>query len=94
MSNKKHELQTLRFRADEKEIERYLESEFPEEDIYYSASWDEIRELAHREAQRQNLAEPGADVQRANYALSLLGIPHQDTEAQQDAQGNWYIYWR
>jgi hypothetical protein len=63
------------------------------ESLYYRARWDEICGKAGREARRQRLCPP-RDVRAASYALDILGIPYQYTEADQDDRGRWFIYWR
>lgn len=61
--------------------------------ILYSAHWNEILILAAQEARRQSSATP-CDVRIAGYALDLLGIPNQHSEAELDESGRWIVYWR
>ena len=68
-------------------------SGFSNQPLYYSARWNEIQERASQEARRQGLARPD-DVRCANYALDILGIPNEHSEADQDEKGNWIVYWR
>ncbi len=84
-------LKTLRML--EEELGEVLHSGMSGEYLYYCAEWEEIRELSVRKARKQHAVEPN-DVRAANYALDLLGIPSQYTEADQDETGDWVIYWR
>jgi hypothetical protein len=61
--------------------------------LFYSARWDEIQRLAAIEARRQYLEAP-SDVRCAGYALDILGVPNEHSEADQDEKGNWIVYWR
>lgn len=68
-------------------------SGFSKQPLYYSARWDEIRQMAHKEAWRRGQAIPD-DVRRADYALDILGIPNEYSEADLDEKGSWIVYWR
>jgi len=68
-------------------------SGFSGQPLYYSARWDEIQEMAWKEARRRGMARPD-DVRCANYALDILGLPNEHCEADQDEKGNWIVYWR
>ncbi len=67
-------------------------SGFSKYPLYYSARWDELQEMAWKEARRRNLAKPD-DVRWADYALDILGIPNHRCEADQDEKGTWFVYW-
>ena len=84
-------LQTLKVPEDE--LGEVLKSGTSRVSLYYSAHWEEIRERATRVAKEQDRWEPN-DVRLANYALDLLGIPNHYSEADQDDEGNWIVYWR
>jgi len=85
------EIKSLRVLMEEIDGEVFRSS-FSNQPLYYSALWDEIQEMAWKEARRRNLARP-KDVRCASYALDVLGIPNHHTEAEQDRQGNWLVYW-
>jgi len=72
--------------------EGVFRSGFSKEPLFYSARWNEIQDLAWKEARRQNLAKPD-DIRGAHYALDILGIPNQHSEADQDEKGTWFVYW-
>lgn len=84
-------LQTLKVLEDE--LGEVLKSGACGESLYYSAHWEEILERATRMAKEQGRWEPN-DVRQANCALDLIGIPNHYSEADQDDEGNWIIYWR
>lgn len=84
-------LQTLKVLEDE--LGEVLKSGTSRESLYYSAHWKEIFERAAKVAKEQGRWEPN-DVRLAYYALDLLGIPNRYSEADQDDEGNWIVYWR
>jgi len=61
--------------------------------LYYSLEWQELQKVASRIANRKSWSQP-KDVREADYALDLIGIPHQAVEADQDQTGAWIICWR
>lgn len=84
-------LQTLKVL--EEELGEVLKSGVGRESLYYSARWEEILKRATQAAKEQDQWEPN-DVRLANYALDLIGVPNHYSEADQDDEGNWIIYWR
>lgn len=84
-------LKTLRILEDK--LGEVPKSGLSGQSLYYSASWEEIRKLSWKAAQAQYREAP-EDVREAGYALDLLGIPYESTEAELDDQGNWIVYWR
>lgn len=77
----------------EDELGEVLKSGRNGESLYYCADWEEIEEQAAQEARKERLSETH-DVRAADYALDLLGIPNNYSEADQDEKGNWTVYWR
>jgi hypothetical protein len=88
----KMNIPSLRVMMQETDAEAFR-SGFSGQPLYYSARWNEIRELAWKEARRQRLARPD-DVRCAGYALDILGIPNEHSEADLDEKGIWTVYWR
>lgn len=83
-------LKTIRFLLDD--FGEMFKSGMTGEPLYFSAHWEEIRELTNKEA-RRNGTWP-IDVRSAGYALDLLGISNRYSEAEVDENGNWIVYWR
>lgn len=83
-------LQTIRVLADEPQ--EVFRSGATGEILYYSAHWEEIRQLTNKKAREQGTWP--IDVRCAGYALDLLGIPNHHSEAEPDEKGNWIVYWR
>ena len=65
------------------------------ESLYYSVSWEELRDEANRVLAEHLKSDSFlGDVRYAGYALDVLGIPNRHSEADQDEKGNWIVYWR
>jgi len=77
----------------EDELGEVLKSGSTGESLYYSIHWEELVEDANKVLEGQD-ETPIGDVRSAGYALDILGIPNHYTEADEDENGNWIVYWR
>lgn len=83
-------LETLRVLEDD--LGEVARSRITGSSLYYSARWGEVATRAGHVARQLHLSEPN-DVQVADYALNLLGIPNRHVETELDEMGDWVIYW-
>lgn len=77
----------------EEEVGRVWISGRSGEPLYYAMDWETLKKEAKKKAAAKGETVP-EDVRCAGAVLDMLGIPYCHSEAGQEDDDHWFVYWR